>query len=57
MMIPAAGYEAYLMPESNTKFVSVDGSSEASFDIADDGTVSGMTVQAFGYTLPATKDK
>jgi hypothetical protein len=57
MLIPAAGYEAYLMPDSNTTFVSIDGSSEAAFDIADDGTVSGMTVQAFGYTLPATKDK
>jgi len=56
MLIPAAGFEAYLLPESNTTFVSIDGSAETSFDVSDEGTVSGMTVQAFGYTLPATKD-
>jgi len=58
MMVPVAGYEGYLLPESNTKLNSIDGVVEASLEISDEGTVTGMSLNAFGYpNLQASRDK
>ena len=55
--IPAAGFESYLMPKSGEEFESLDGTAKATVNRGDDGAVSGMTVEAFGYNLPAVKDQ
>jgi len=57
LVIPAAGFESYLMPNSDSEFESLDGSAKATVNRDDAGAVVGMTVDAFGYNLPASKDQ
>ena len=55
LIIPEASFETYLTPESNVRMVSLDGESVIYFDLNKAGEVTGATVEAFGYKLPAQK--
>lgn len=56
LVIPAASFESYLAPGAADEFDSLDGSAKVTVNRDDAGTVTGMTVEAFGYNLPAVKD-
>ena len=55
LRIPNAGVSSYLMPKGGNDFESLDGSIGVQF-IREEGSTTGMTVQAFGYNLTANKE-
>ncbi|MCO6476428.1 MAG: M1 family metallopeptidase [Phaeodactylibacter sp.] len=54
MEVPAAGFQFYLVPESQTEFVSLDGTINIQFQ-AEEGKTSGLSVKTPDMQLTANK--